>query len=148
MSSPEREPRLTPDGVLESCLYADDLDAAEQFFTGVLGLALHSKEPGRHVFFRCAGQMVLVFHAAATEQPPAEGRLPVPTHGARGPGHLCFAVAPGALPAWRRQLEAAGVAIEAAFAWPHGPRSLYFRDPAGNSLELAERTLWFPQGDG
>ena len=146
MSSPEQDPGPPPDGVLESCLYAEDLAAAERFFTTVLGLTLHSKEPGRHVFFRCAGQMVLVFRPAATEQPPAEGRLPVPTHGARGPGHLCFSVEPGGLPAWRKRLEAAGVAIEAEFAWPHGPRSLYFRDPAGNSLELAERTLWFPEG--
>ena len=26
--------------------------------------------------------------------------------------------------------------------WPEGGRSIYFRDPAGNSLELAPPTLW------
>ena len=28
------------DGVLETCLYADALDAAEQFYAGVLGLTV------------------------------------------------------------------------------------------------------------
>lgn len=35
-----------------------------------------------------------------------------------------------------------GVAIEADFLWPNGARSIYFRDPAGNSLECAEARLW------
>ena len=26
--------------------------------------------------------------------------------------------------------------------WPNGARSIYFRDPAGNSLECAEPGLW------
>jgi catechol 2,3-dioxygenase-like lactoylglutathione lyase family enzyme len=29
------------------------------------------------------------------------------------------------------------------FDWPNGAHSMYFRDPAGNSLEIAERALWF-----
>ncbi len=134
---------LAPLGVLESCLYAEDLDAAERFYTAVLGLSLHAHEPGRHVFFKCAGQMVLVFNPAATEQPPRPGGIEVPLHGARGPGHLCFSAAPGSLPAWRARLAEAGVAIEQEVEWPHGPVSIYFRDPAGNSLELAEKALWF-----
>jgi catechol 2,3-dioxygenase-like lactoylglutathione lyase family enzyme len=36
----------------------------------------------------------------------------------------------------------AGVAIEADFRWPNGARSIYVRDPAGTSVELAERPLW------
>lgn len=134
---------LAPIGVLESCLYADDLDAAERFYAEVIGLERHSREGERHVFFKCAGQMVLIFNPAATEQPPAPDRLPVPTHGARGPGHLCFTAEQGSLDGWRARLEALGVAIEEDLTWPHGPRSLYFRDPAGNSIELAERRLWF-----
>jgi catechol 2,3-dioxygenase-like lactoylglutathione lyase family enzyme len=66
----------------------------------------------------------------------------VPPHGARGPGHLCFRAAGAELDAWRGRLEAAGVAIESAFDWPQGGRSIYFRDPAGNSLEFAEPRIW------
>ena len=103
--------------------------------------------PGRHVFFRVADsprpQVLLVFRAEATERPPApDARLPVPPHGARGPGHVCLAVAPEALDRWHDHLLAHGIAIEADFRWPNGARSLYFRDPAGNSLECAEPAIW------
>jgi catechol 2,3-dioxygenase-like lactoylglutathione lyase family enzyme len=38
--------------------------------------------------------------------------------------------------------EAYGIEIEADFRWPNGARSLYFRDPAGNSVELADPAIW------
>ena len=39
-------------------------------------------------------------------------------------------------------LEEARVAIEQTMDWPRGGRSFYFRDPAGNSLELATPKIW------
>lgn len=131
-------------GTLESALYADDLDAARTFWAEVMGLEAFQSVPGRHVFFRVApSQVLLVFNPAATEQPPGPGaRLPVPPHGARGPGHFCLAVQPDQLDAWRAHLTARGIAIEADFQWPNGARSLYLRDPAGNSIELADPAIW------
>ena len=35
-----------------------------------------------------------------------------------------------------------GIAIEADFVWPGGGRSIYFRDPSGNSLEFGEPKIW------
>ena len=133
---------MRPDRVLESCLYVDDLAAAERFYTEVLGLAVHSRRRGRHVFLRCGDQMVLLFRPEATA---ADGAS-VPSHGATGPGHLCFAVADEDLAEWRRRLAARGVEIEQDHRWPGGARSLYFRDPAGNSLELASPRLWETDG--
>ena len=135
-------PRI--DRVLESVLYATDLDEAERFYTDVLGLALHSRHAGLFAFFRCGPGMVLLFDPDAASR----GR-DVPAHGARGPGHLCFAVATADLPGWRERLGAAGVAIEREVTWPGGGQSVYFRDPAGNSLELATPRLWgLPEPDG
>jgi catechol 2,3-dioxygenase-like lactoylglutathione lyase family enzyme len=47
-----------------------------------------------------------------------------------------------ALEAWRAHLAAAGVAVEHDHDWPHGGHSVYFRDPAGNSIELITRGAW------
>ncbi len=124
--------------ILETCLYVDDLEAAERFYATVLGLNLYSKLPGRHVFFRCGSGMFLLFNPRATEQPTGN----VPTHGAHGPGHAAFATTPADLPAWRAQLQRHGVPIEAEITWPGGGQSIYFRDPAGNSVELATPSTW------
>ena len=130
-------------GTLESALYAGDLDAAEAFYGGVIGLEVVARQPGRHVFFRVGASILLVFDAAATSRPPApDARLPVPPHGAAGPGHYCFAVERAALDPWRDHFRAEGIAIEAEITWPNGARSFYLRDPAGNSIEFAEPALW------
>lgn len=133
---------MKPAAILESVLYAADLDAAEAFYSGVLGLEKIARAGDRHVFFRCGGQVLLVFNPAETVKPPATAALPVPPHGATGAGHLCFAASAEEIDRWRSRLTAAGIAIEADFEWPGGGRSIYFRDPAGNSLEFAEPRIW------
>jgi catechol 2,3-dioxygenase-like lactoylglutathione lyase family enzyme len=134
---------LTPSSILEAALYVRDLDEAEAFYRDRLGLPLVTRVEGRHAFFHCGDSILLLFVAEATEIPPAPGaRLPVPPHGARGPGHLCFRAGADEIERWKRHLEAAGIAIEADFHWPKGGRSIYFRDPSGNSLEFAEPRIW------
>ncbi len=134
---------MNPDGVLESVLYADDLDAAQAFYSGTLGLEIIRPADGRQVFFRCGDGVLLIFNAAETEKPVAAGSpFPVPPHGTRGAGHLCFRASAGQIALWKARLEKAGVEIEADFNWPSGGRSIYFRDPAGNSLEFAEPNIW------
>jgi catechol 2,3-dioxygenase-like lactoylglutathione lyase family enzyme len=133
---------MQPSAILETVLYAGDLDAAEAFYAGVLGLARTARAGDRHVFFRCGEQMLLVFNPDVTRIPPAPGALPVPPHGARGPGHVCFRASAEEIGGWRAGLAASGVAIEADFEWPQGGRSLYCRDPAGNSVEFAEPRIW------
>lgn len=129
--------------VLETCLYASDLDAAEGFYGGVLGLKVFARESGRHIFFRCGRGMLLVFDPGRTATAAGQvGGVPVPTHGTTGPGHVCFRVDERELPRWRAQLAASGVAIEAEIPWPRGGSSLYVRDPAGNSVELAPASIW------
>lgn len=124
--------------VLETSLYVDDLDAAEAFYTRVLGLEAFAREHGRHVFFRCGHGVFLLFNPAKT----LESGDDVPPHGATGPGHVAFAIARADLPAWRERLRQHGVPVEKEITWPNGGRSLYFRDPAGNSVELATPGVW------
>jgi catechol 2,3-dioxygenase-like lactoylglutathione lyase family enzyme len=133
---------MKPAGILETVLYADDLGAAEAFYRDVLGLEPFVSVPGRHLFYRCGDQVLLIFKPEATRVPPAAGALPVPPHGAAGPGHICFRATAAELDAWVQRLAAKAVAIEADFEWPRGGRSIYFRDPAGNCLEIAEPRIW------
>ena len=131
-----------PAQVLESALYAGDLDAAERFYADVLGLEKITRSGNRHVFFKCGPGVLLIFNPAETRIPPGAGQLPVPPHGAQGPGHLCFRAEAHEFATWRQRLAAAGVEIESDMEWPQGGRSIYFRDPAGNSLEFAEARIW------
>jgi catechol 2,3-dioxygenase-like lactoylglutathione lyase family enzyme len=124
--------------VMETCLYAADLESAERFYSGVLGLPAIGREAGRHVFFRCGRGVLLIFSPIKA----AEEGHDVPPHGSTGPGHIAFAVPEEELPLWRSRLEQAGVSIERDFEWPWGGRSIYFRDPAGNSLEVTTPRIW------
>jgi catechol 2,3-dioxygenase-like lactoylglutathione lyase family enzyme len=127
--------------ILETVLYAEDLDGVRAFYRDVIGLECIQVEEGRHVFFRCGDQMLLFFNPNKTLQ-PSKSSLPVPPHGAFGRGHVCFRASASDLVNWRSVFERRGVEIEADFEWPKGGRSIYIRDPAGNSVEYAEARIW------
>lgn len=136
---------MTIEGVLETCLYAADLVAAEHFYGELLALPVFAREFGRHVFFRCGAEMLLVFNAERTSTAAGEvDGVSIPLHGARGAGHVCFRVPEAELAAWRERLANARIAIEAEVRWPRGGVSLYVRDPAGNSVEFAPGSIWGP----
>jgi catechol 2,3-dioxygenase-like lactoylglutathione lyase family enzyme len=130
------------DGILETAIYAADLDAAEAFYGGVLGLEKVSRQANRHLFYRCGPGILLIFNPAETAKPVPADALPVPSHGATGPGHVCFRVRGEQMDGIVERLQASNVPVESDFLWPNGARSIYFRDPAGNSLECAEPRLW------
>jgi catechol 2,3-dioxygenase-like lactoylglutathione lyase family enzyme len=129
--------------VVETAIYADDLDLAERFYTDVIRLTVIGKEPDRHVFFRVGeASVLLIFRASAT----LDGD-PFPPHGATGPGHFALGIDREALEPWRAALLAKGIAIEKEAVWPRGGRSIYFRDPAGNLVELVTPGIWgLPSG--
>ena len=128
--------------LFEAALYTNDLAAAERFYHDTLGLEIVSRMDDRGLAFRCGATVLLVFDRARTRVPDAG----VPTHGATGEGHIAFVVADSQLDAWRERLNGCGIAIEAEVNWATGGRSLYFRDPAGNVVELAPPTLWLKSG--
>jgi catechol 2,3-dioxygenase-like lactoylglutathione lyase family enzyme len=125
-------------GVVETCLYVDDLAAAGRFYADVLDMKLVSQQEDRHVFFQCGQQMVLLFNAQESNKPGDE----LPPHGMQGAGHVAFSAPLDMLDRWKEHLTKHDVPIELDYTWPHGGRSLYFRDPAGNSLEITTPTIW------
>jgi catechol-2,3-dioxygenase len=130
-------PAMRPSRIFETVLYAEDLAAAEQFYRDVVGLEVSGRDD-LIVVFRCGGGVLLIFD-------PRKSRVPardVPSHGSSGVGHIAFAAKPEELHAWRRQLREAGIPVELEMDWEEGGCSIYFRDPAGNVVELAPPTLW------
>jgi catechol 2,3-dioxygenase-like lactoylglutathione lyase family enzyme len=122
----------------EAAIYTSDLDEAKRFYHDILGLEIISIMESRGISFRCGETVLLVFDPERTRLPDAG----VPTHGARGEGHIAFVVEAAELDQWRTRLLELGVAIEAEVAWPSGGRSIYFRDPARNVVEFAPPSLW------
>ena len=124
---------MRPRSVYETVVYAPDLAAATAFYGDVLGL----REVDDGAFRLDDGGILLLFDPARSSQP---GR-PVPSHGATGAGHVAFSVE--GLDAWRERLREAGVELEQEKEWAcGGARSIYVRDPAGNSVEFVEGDLW------
>lgn len=134
--------QLKPQQILESALYVRDIEEAVVFYRDILGLELALPHNHRNAFFRCGTGILLVFDAKETVIPAPEGALPIPTHGTTGAGHMCFATSREEIAAWKEHFAKHGIEIEREFDWPNGARSLYIRDPSGNSLEFAEPKLW------
>ena len=129
--------------ILETSLCAQGLGAAEIFYRSVLGLQPFDSAGNRHVFFRCGDGMLLVFNPDVTaHEEVAIAGTRLPPHGTSGAGHMAFAIHEADVASWREHLHRLGVSVEAEIAWPQGGRSIYFRDPAGNSLELASPKIW------
>ncbi len=124
-------------GVIEVGVYVDDLAVAEKFYQDVLQLELIGREAGRHVFFKAGNSVVLLFNPTTT----LRGDV-LPAHGAAGATHFALGIERDGLDYWRQRLSEYHVEIEKEMDWPRGGHSLYFRDPAGNSLELVTPGLW------
>ena len=130
----------SPAGVLETALYHDpaDAEAVERFYRETLGLRAVSRWPGG-LAFRAGPSVLLLFDREKLR----ERSGPIAAHGTTGPGHACLlAEGPADYERRRDELLAAGVEITHEHEWDGGRRSLYFEDPAGNLLEIAEGDLW------
>jgi len=128
--------------ILESALYVDDMERVVAFYRDVLGFAV--LDAGTRLVAMDAGgsTVLLIFKSGATTQGAHTPGGWIPPHDGGGPVHLAFAVSDEELPAWEERLTGHAVTIESRVRWPRGGRSIYFRDPAGHSVELATPGTW------
>lgn len=130
------------DGILETSVYVDDMDAAHAFYSRVLGLTRMVSGDRLYAYDAGPAQALLIFHRGHTgENVETEGGI-VPGHDTTGPSHFAFRIAEDQLQPWRSYLTEQGVDIISEVTWPAGGTSLYFNDPDGNVLELAAAPLW------
>ena len=129
---------MQANAILETTLYGTDLEALERFYLDVFGLKRIEGTPGRNVVLQCGKSALILFNPEATSKPGGK----FPAHGTTGAGHIAFVIRENELEAWRAHLKAKGVKVEKEISWDEGGVSIYFRDPAGNSVELAPPTIW------
>lgn len=123
--------------VYETVLYGSGIEDLASFYRDVVGLPLIEIDPKLMAALRLPrGGVILIFDPDMASAP---GRR-VPSHGAKGAGHVAFRVEN--LQAWREHLAQHQVEIEREIQWSRDLASIYFRDPAGNSVEIANGDLW------
>jgi catechol-2,3-dioxygenase len=128
--------------LLESALYVDDMDTVVSFYRRVFGFWV--LDEGERLVALAAGgsSVLLIFKRGRTVEGATLPGGWIPPHDGSGPVHLAFAIESNALAEWEQHLESHGVAIESRVTWDAGGHSIYVRDPAGHSVELATQGTW------
>ncbi len=120
-------------------LYAADVAVTARFYAEMLGLQLLEQPSELMAALRLPGAgVLLIFDPTRAAAPDRD----VPSHGSNGAGHVAFAVELGRLETLADEIRRHGVEIEQDITWAEGGRSVYVRDPAGNSVEVVEGEIW------
>ena len=131
------------EGLLETSLYARDLQRTAAFYRDLFGLKALVDLPRLVAFEIAQRSVLLVFQAGATEHDVVDASGTIPGHDGRGRLHLALSISADDLDAWRKRLSERNVDIVGEYRWPRGGVSLYLRDPDGALVELATPGLWW-----
>lgn len=128
-------------GIVETCINVADINRARHFYESLFGF-----EPMAHSERFCAypvgTDVLLLFMQGGSDNstPVADGVIP--PHNTIGAGHFALAVSIDELTNWQARMNQLGIKEESEVRWERGGRSIYFRDPDGNLLELATPGIW------
>jgi catechol-2,3-dioxygenase len=127
--------------VIETCIYSSDLESMKKFYVGILGLSVIQEEEDKLIFLKAGKSMLLIFDPLRT----GSDNDKLPTHGAMTPPssiHFAMEIEEQEYQPCREFLARNGIAIEKEVRWNTNAKSLYFRDPAGNLVELITPDAW------
>lgn len=128
-------------GVLETSLYVQDLERSRLFYTGLFQLRVLLQDERFCALDLCGHQVLLLFQKGPLAPVVTRGGT-IPGHGGDGSLHVAFAIGRDDLDPWERRLQQDRIEVESRVQWSRGGRSIYFRDPDGNLLELATPGVW------
>jgi catechol-2,3-dioxygenase len=134
--------RLKFGKIVETCIYSFDLKVMKDFYVNCLGLDLVSEEEGRHVFLKAGKSMLLIFNPENTRL--ADNSI-FPVHGAITPPssiHFALEIDEVDYETTKNILLQNSVSIEKEMSWDKGSKSIYFRDPVGNLVEIISKGQW------
>jgi len=129
-------------GVVETCLYVDDLELATRFYEDVCEFRRLIGDDRFCALSVADRDVLLLFKRGATLGAQATPGGSIPPHDGSGNTHVAFAIPAAAEKSWQQRLEKQGIAIESTVDWPRGGRSIYFRDPDQHLLELITPGCW------
>ena len=134
--------RLKFEKIIETCIYCSDLRVLKDFYVNRLGLDLVSEKEGRHVFLKAGKSMLLIFNPENTR---VSKNSIFPSHGAITPPssiHFALEIEQVDYEAARKVLIQNKIFIEIEMSWGSGGKSIYFRDPVGNLVEIITKGQW------
>ena len=127
--------------IVETCIYSSKLKEMKDFYMNKLGLDFVSEENGRHVFLKAGKSMLLIFNPEGTLN---DSISIFPIHGAITPPsivHFALEINTADYEKWKDLLSKKQINIEKELKIGNS-RSVYFRDPSGNVVELITENAW------
>ncbi len=127
--------------VVETCIYSSDLESMKKFYVGILGLSVIQEEEDKLIFLKAGKSVLLIFDPIRT----SINNDKLPRHGAVTPPssiHFAMEIEEPEYQPCKELLVQSGISIEKEVKWNSNTRSLYFRDPAGNLVELITPGAW------
>jgi catechol 2,3-dioxygenase-like lactoylglutathione lyase family enzyme len=118
----------------------------KNFYINVLGMELVSEEKGRNIFLKAGSSMLLIFNPATTiTRSEGNSHIDLPTHGAITPPssiHFALEIDKDNYHNIKETVNKRGIKIEKEVLWADDINSIYFRDPAGNLVEIITHGMW------
>jgi catechol-2,3-dioxygenase len=127
--------------IVETCIYSSKLKEMKDFYMNKLGLDFVSEENGRHVFLKAGKSMLLIFNPKSTL---SDSDSIFPIHGAITPPsivHFALEINTADYEKWKILLSKKQINIEKELKIGNS-RSIYFRDPSRNVVELITENAW------
>ena len=125
----------------------------KDFYINILGLEFVSEEKDRHVFLKAGQSMLLIFNPNKTlasnnnisNGSSSSSITQLPIHGAFAPPsiiHFALEIEKQDYDNVKYILNENNIKIEKEALWEKGTNSIYFRDPAGNLVEIITQGSW------
>jgi catechol-2,3-dioxygenase len=117
----------------------------KDFYINILGLQFVSEENDRYVFLKAGQSMLLIFNPNKTLVSSQNSAIQFPTHGAFAPPsiiHFALEIDKENYDNAKNMLIEKNIKIEKEVTWEKGTNSIYFRDPAGNLVEIITPGCW------
>lgn len=129
-------------GIIETALYVADLNRAVAFYKRIFDLETLASDERFCALNVADRHVLLLFHQGASLSSISLPGGTIPPHDGSGPVHIGFSIPEGSIEEWETRLTDNGIPIEGRFDWPHGGKSLYFRDPDLHLLEVLTPGVW------